>query len=98
MGRRTWDGARSARARQTYSVEGGPVIQHQSYANYFVVTCDKCGRLDSVGTVKTEAQAKQVANTFFSWKMDTPDGDLCSRCAEAHDGSPAKRRVDSFIV
>jgi hypothetical protein len=75
------------------------VIQHQSYANYFVVTCDKCGRLDSVSTVKTAAQAKQVANTSFSWKMDTPLGDLCHRCAgEARDESPGKGRIDSFIV
>jgi hypothetical protein len=57
------------------------VIQHQPYANYFVVTCDKCGRLDSVSTVKTAAQAKQVATTCFAWKMDTAAGDLCRRCA-----------------
>jgi hypothetical protein len=64
------------------------VIQHQSYANYFVVTCDKCGRLDSVSTVKTVNQAKQVATTSFSWKMDTDAGDLCRRCAGAHTIDP----------
>jgi hypothetical protein len=59
------------------------MIQHQSYANYFVVTCDRCGRLDSVGTAKTAAQAKRVATASFSWKMDTAAGDLCRRCAGA---------------
>jgi hypothetical protein len=75
------------------------VIQHQRYANYFVVTCDKCGRLDSVSTVKTAVQAKQVAHRSFSWKMDTPDGDLCSYCAEeSRKGAPGKRRAESHIV
>jgi len=73
---------------------GTPVIQQQSYANYFVVTCDKCGRLDSVSTVKTATQAKRIANTSLSWEMDTPVGDLCRRCAgELHDGSPGKGRA-----
>jgi hypothetical protein len=64
------------------------MLQHQSYANYFVVTCDRCGRLDSVSTAKTAAQAKQVAATSFSWKMDTASGDLCRRCAGVgQDGS-----------
>jgi hypothetical protein len=75
------------------------VIQQQSYANYFVVTCDKCGRLDSVSTVKTAAQAKQIANTSFSWEMDTPLGDLCRRCAgERHGGSPDKGRAGPSIM
>jgi hypothetical protein len=75
------------------------VIQQQSYANYFVVTCDKCGRLDSVSTVKTAAQAKQIANTSFSWEMDTPLGDLCRRCAgERHGGSPDKGRAGPLIM
>jgi hypothetical protein len=78
---------------------GGPVIQQQSYANYFVVTCDKCGRLDSVSTVKTATQAKRIANTSFSWEMDTPLGDLCRRCAgEWRDGSPDKGRAGPSIM
>ena len=75
------------------------MIQHQSYASYFVVTCDKCGRLDSVSTVKTVTQAKQIANTSFSWEMDTPLGDLCRRCAwEWRGGSPDKGRAGPLIM
>ena len=66
------------------------MIQHQPYANYFVVTCDQCGRLDSVSTVKTAAQAKQVATQSFSWKMDTAAGDLCRRCAGKCDHGPSE--------
>ena len=62
-------------------IEGGPVVQHQSYANYFVMTCDRCGRLETVSTAKTAAQARQVATMSFSWETDTPLGDLCHRCA-----------------
>jgi len=57
------------------------LIEHDSYAGWFVVTCDKCGRLDSVSTAKTVAQAKRIAATFFRWEMDTPLGDLCRTCA-----------------
>lgn len=75
------------------------MIQHHSYANYYVVTCDKCGHLDSVGTVKTAAQAKQVAHRCFSWKIDTPDGDLCSRCAEeSRKAAQGRGRAESYIV
>jgi hypothetical protein len=100
MGSLIWEDARSVQAEQTFSMEGGtPLIQHQSYANYFVVTCDKCGRLDSVSTVKTATQAKQIANTSFSWEMDTPLGDLCRRCAwEWRDGSPDKGGAGPLIM
>jgi hypothetical protein len=68
------------------------MVQHQSYANYFVMTCDECGRLETVGTVKTAARARQVAITSFSWEMDTPLGDLCRRCAwKWHNGYFGKR-------
>ena len=62
-------------------MEGTPLIQHQPYANCFLVTCDKCGRLDSVSTAKTATQAARIATAVFSWEMDTPLGDLCRRCA-----------------
>jgi len=57
------------------------MVQHQLYANYFVVTCDECGRLETVTTAKTATRARQVATISFSWEMDTPFGDLCHRCA-----------------
>ncbi len=57
------------------------MVQHQSYANYFVMTCDECGRLETVSTAKTATRARQVATTSFSWEMDTPLGDLCRGCA-----------------
>jgi hypothetical protein len=57
------------------------MVQHHAYARYFVMTCDECGRLETVSTAKTTARARQVAKTSFSWEMDTPFGDLCHRCA-----------------
>ena len=75
------------------------MIQHHTYANYFVVTCDQCGRLDAVSTVKTAAQARQVANTMLSWEMDTPLGDLCRHCArEWHDRVPDMERTAAAIA
>jgi hypothetical protein len=100
VGRLAWKDARArVPGAEVRRERGDPVIQHQCYANYFVVTCDRCGRLDSVGTVKTAAQAKQVAHRCFSWEMDTPDGDLCDRCVEeSRGGTPRWGRADSFIV
>jgi hypothetical protein len=57
------------------------MVQHHASARYFVMTCDECGRLETVSTAKTTARARQVAKTSFSWEMDTPFGDLCHRCA-----------------
>lgn len=75
------------------------MLQYQSYANCFVVTCDKCGRLDSVGTAKTATQAKRIAATFLGWEMDTPLGDLCRRCAwKRHNGSLDEGRAGPLDV
>jgi len=57
------------------------LIEHDSYTSCFVLTCDKCGRLDSVSTARTETQARRIAATVFGWEVDTPLGDLCRTCA-----------------
>jgi hypothetical protein len=74
--------SRDMQARHSFDMDGEtPLIQHQSRASCFLVTCDKCGHLDPVITAKTAIQARRIATTVFSWEMDTPFGDLCRRCA-----------------
>jgi|GEM_PF-3458200 len=56
------------------------MIEYRSDTASWLVTCDRCGKLAHVATVKKEAQAKAVVR-HWGWQTDTPQGDLCSDCA-----------------
>ena len=64
-------------------------IEYQEYTKSYLLTCDRCGRHDSVRTARTEHQMRHIAQTLFKWQMDTPHGDLCPSCS-------AKRRGEVF--
>jgi hypothetical protein len=61
--------------------DGGKVIEYQDYTSTHVLTCDRCGRHDSVRTAKTAEGARRIAAGFFKWATNTPHGDLCPTCA-----------------
>ena len=61
-------------------------IEYQEYTKSYLLTCDRCGRHDSVRTARTEHQMRHIAQTLFKWQMDTPHGDLCPSCSAKQGG------------
>ena len=57
------------------------VIEYRRYAASWLVTCDRCGKLEHVGTVRDEQKARDIVRRW-AWELDTPNGDLCPRCAK----------------
>lgn len=70
------------------------MIEYRPYAASWLITCDRCGKLAHVATVKKEAQAKAVVR-HWGWQTDTPHGDLCNDCARIVARERAANRPQS---
>ena len=56
------------------------MIEPNPSAHSWLLTCDRCGRLEELRTAQTEGQVAPKA-ARLGWEMASPHGDLCPKCA-----------------